>query len=662
MPRHIRGFNPTPRISIPRPNAIPVSEAFTGASTPSPNPYTSPVPTLVYDATGQIRNMPTVINSLRSTVESLIGQRGDLPNRAVIFKDLVDYGLLSPDAIRSPNGGFAGGQGPPGPTGPAGPSGPAGPAGPTGPPGPGMSQGDADLRYVNIPGDTMTGSLTITSQTTPALGIRANSGGYAVQWFENLSAPVDEKRWEIGSHADRSFYIRAVNDTYSAEHVAIRFERTGNYVTRAAVNTTLRIMQPSNNNNFVEIYSDGATHISSQNETYINWWTQHKTYFGGHVQIGNGKSLLTYNAAGTTSLNIHDDGNSHIESNTQLWLNGNTRGGIQIGGATNIYKPATNDPLTIDVDNGYYARIKYNSRGTRLWSAGCTSDGKFMVADESVPRGVLYCTTSGDVETEYSIIAKNGAVRTRGSGAIITFANREGGAEWGWYATNSRARLWESNNGDRLTVDWDGQIYTTHNIWSGAGVIVNNGQWYFGKNTSGAVVDLLSVYSDNNTYVGNDGYVTHLRGGWIYHHNSFVPNNNNAYLLGSLAPLLAYSGVCSYVWHTASDRRLKSDIADLPDCLGLVEAISPKRYRHKDAPAVPQINSTGKERHWGFIADEVGRVMQDAGYGGEAFGGFVDRAGDDGAQALNYNELTAVLWKAVQELSAKVATLEDARG
>jgi len=116
----------------------PVSQAVTGSLTPSPNPYVPPIPSLVADATGQVRNVSAVIAALKAAVESLAGQRGDFPNRAVTFKDLVDYEILSPAAVRSATGSGAiqGAVGPAGPAGPAGPIGPQGAVGPVGPAGP----------------------------------------------------------------------------------------------------------------------------------------------------------------------------------------------------------------------------------------------------------------------------------------------------------------------------------------------------------------------------------------------------------------------------------------------------------------------------------------------------------------------------------------------
>jgi Chaperone of endosialidase len=88
-----------------------------------------------------------------------------------------------------------------------------------------------------------------------------------------------------------------------------------------------------------------------------------------------------------------------------------------------------------------------------------------------------------------------------------------------------------------------------------------------------------------------------------------------------------------------SDEREKTDIAPLPDdCLGLVRKIQPKtfRWRHPDLD----------RRNWGFVAQDVAAAMEAAGH---EFGGHVED--DEGLQSLSYNDMMAVLWKAVQELA-----------
>jgi len=106
--RHFTGFNPTPRplkarVGSRSASSPTVSEAVT-QSPVAPNPYVGPIPTPVIGQGGEFKNLGACVVALKDAVESLSGQRGDPANRAVIFKDLVDYGILSEAALGSANG------------------------------------------------------------------------------------------------------------------------------------------------------------------------------------------------------------------------------------------------------------------------------------------------------------------------------------------------------------------------------------------------------------------------------------------------------------------------------------------------------------------------------------------------------------------------------
>jgi hypothetical protein len=65
---------------------------------------------------------------------------------------------------------------------------------------------------------------------------------------------------------------------------------------------------------------------------------------------------------------------------------------------------------------------------------------------------------------------------------------------------------------------------------------------------------------------------------------------------------------------------------------------------------------TGKRVHWGFSAPEVKAAFDAVGLD---FGGYVKT--EDGTEALRPDQLIPVLWRAVQELSAEMATLKAGR-
>ena len=65
------------------------------------------------------------------------------------------------------------------------------------------------------------------------------------------------------------------------------------------------------------------------------------------------------------------------------------------------------------------------------------------------------------------------------------------------------------------------------------------------------------------------------------------------------------------------------------------------------------VDKPGKRTHWGFLADNVQKVMEGT---GRDFGGYVEDEG--GTKHLRPDQLVPILWKAVQELAGKVAALE----
>jgi hypothetical protein len=74
-----------------------------------------------------------------------------------------------------------------------------------------------------------------------------------------------------------------------------------------------------------------------------------------------------------------------------------------------------------------------------------------------------------------------------------------------------------------------------------------------------------------------------------------------------------------------------------------------------------RIGAPGKRRHLGLIAQEVKAAIDKNNIKPEDFGPWIltDTEDENSDQALRYEEFIAILIKAVQELSEKVATLES---
>lgn len=107
-----------------------------------------------------------------------------------------------------------------------------------------------------------------------------------------------------------------------------------------------------------------------------------------------------------------------------------------------------------------------------------------------------------------------------------------------------------------------------------------------------------------------------------------------------------------------SDLRLKTNIQDSSLGLNFINSLRPVSYKFiegsktEDGTSIP-----GERTHWGLIAQEVQSVIEDAGVD---FGGWVllDKTDAESEQALRYEEFIAPLIKAVQELTARVKSLE----
>lgn len=158
--------------------------------------------------------------------------------------------------------------------------------------------------------------------------------------------------------------------------------------------------------------------------------------------------------------------------------------------------------------------------------------------------------------------------------------------------------------------------------------------------------NIASISNASQLLIGDPGLL------YIYSGNSFIPLTDNLYLLGNGTNRWAS------VWSTTgtiqtSDPRLKTDIAPLPDALPIVERINPVTFRWKDGGA----GQPGKRTHWGFLAPDLKAGFDPS---GRDFAGYVKA--EDGTEHMRPDQLIPVLWKAVQELSARIAQLEKASG
>ena len=578
----------------------------------------------------------------------------------------------------------------PGPTGPAGPTGATGAAGPTGPKGdtgdtgpqgiPGTGSGTVSsiTAGAGLTGGTITATGTIalaspvTASFMPAYtGDVTSPAGSTVNTLPTVNANVGT--WNNVTVNGKGLVTAGSNVAYVTGGPFLPL--SGGTVTGALrVSTTAnQAFGVAGTTYGIRFYQDGAgSHIEGVDSTLVN--SYQPLYLGGSgIYVTN---TLTF--SGGNGINYsgvpgivagHGIGFGWDGSHIIASVDGTGGpGALATNAQLNSYLPLTGGTLTgLIGTSGSLGAISQPTvtTGLMVYSAGGGSDaayqvfhrpGQFAVAfgldtDNQLAYGgwslgtgrrVLWDTGNFNPGNYLPLaggtltgpLNANGEFHSTGSNAAYTFDDRNGTAPvtWIWYALGGSSRLWNASVGNVLTVDGAGDIFPRGYI------SLNNNQYLYGHDTATTTWPLIGMGANNNIWLGDASHYTIYRGAGIYP----SPDNHSYCGLGGGA----WVGVGSYAWNTASDATHKTDIKALPDCLGLVNSLDPRQFKFTNGP-----EDERDENHWGFIAQEVNAAMTAAGYDCGA------HTVQNGEHFLRYNELVACLWRAVQELSAKVQEL-----
>jgi hypothetical protein len=119
-------------------------------------------------------------------------------------------------------------------------------------------------------------------------------------------------------------------------------------------------------------------------------------------------------------------------------------------------------------------------------------------------------------------------------------------------------------------------------------------------------------------------------------------------------------------WATVSDERYKKDIVDSTAGLSFINALQPRTFKYKTLGELPETfrayeaDSTevfkNSQTNHGFIAQEVKAAIDADDSIKDGFRLWDDR--EDGSQEVAEAALIPILVKAIQELTARITTLE----
>ena len=358
----------------------------------------------------------------------------------------------------------------------------------------------------------------------------------------------------------------------------------------------------------------GQYHLSFNDAGQAQFFNDVKTVGGGFTvdttlgtSPNNDAKLYMKNSQRSWSIGVQGT----VTGNGQLWIfdNNSAQIAMLIGVNDKVYFPQgaefnTSDSVNYNVAQGGNARIWFNVTNTRLWSAGVDSSGNFRIADEN----------AGQVR---AVIYPSGEFRLWN---VFTMAGSAGGSYF--------------------------QIYDDGN----SHLESNTALWLNGN--SGKAIYLGGDLNTGNKWIYTETIRVNARAMIAW---QAIPASDNTGGVGD--PDIAWAQMQCYWYITKSARDKKQDIETAPaGALKQVEALRSVNYRWRQQPMLNPAKGRPEgpsKPHRGFIADEVAEVF------GKDWGGYECIEGETGKQeGIAYNELVAVLWSAVQELSAKNTALE----
>jgi hypothetical protein len=164
--------------------------------------------------------------------------------------------------------------------------------------------------------------------------------------------------------------------------------------------------------------------------------------------------------------------------------------------------------------------------------------------------------------------------------------------------------------------------------------------------TAGSITEtasgLFTIASNNNGINLTTGAIT-----WQFTSTALIPSSAGL----DLGSATDNFGTIYYATLTQiSDKDAKKDIEDLQIGLEFVNKMKPKYYKY--------INDEIETGRFGFIAQETKEII-DAYYPNQHTGAYRDKQNENEHMSLNYIELIAPLYKAIQELYEENKKLKE---
>lgn len=309
----------------------------------------------------------------------------------------------------------------------------------------------------------------------------------------------------------------------------------------------------------------------------------------------------------------------HVQSGNQRFF--------QSGTSSVAAFAASGTAVNLDLVAGQTA---YNNNGAaiRLQCSGASDDG-----------AILFSTNLGGTGSAERVrIANTGYVGIGNtSPAVLVDAARNAND------TLTRIRLHNANAGSSVSTHLD--LGNDQNS-SGSGLFINSS-----TNTANGGVNCLHLHNGVGPISARIGGTEKIR---LDTNNDIILRSGQLYFdsvlsSGAGSHFVKWNSTTGLVTYDSSSALIKEQVVDCPYGLAAVSAMRPRKYYRKD----------DKRHEVGFIADELITVAPELVSVGAKSLVTGDAADTEQVPvSVSYEKLTAILCKAVQELSAKVTALE----
>ena len=315
---------------------------------------------------------------------------------------------------------------------------------------------------------------------------------------------------------------------------------------------------------------------------------------------------------------------SSASTNIQLDASGNTYL-VPVSGQVGIGTTAPTRLLTLS-GSGTSTRVQINN----------TVSGKNFG---------LYAADTGDSTINYGTAS---ALLFTQSGSETMRIDSSGNVGIGTTSPGNRLHISGATNGaSGVSIQSTGASGRKYTIYSSSA-----GGLYFANDTGGGdqmVLDAsgnLLVGTTTRNYTASNGFVIETDLGYtrtdICHPSGTPPGNSYSIFsyAGGIIGNITQNGTTGVLYNVTSDQRLKTNVIDAPSASSIIDAIQIRSFDWK---------SDGSHYRYGVIAQELNQLVPEAVH---------TPADDTEMMGVDYSKLVPLLVKEIQELRARIATLE----